>query len=198
MYAKGSGGGWQHRTMFDGALALETRRRIYRYITEFPGAYLRQIQKTLDMSMGHLEYHLEYMEKENLIVARMKGKRKRYFPVKHVSYLEQKMLSLLHQKIPRGIVLFLMMHPYARHKDMLKELTCAPSTLSSNLKRLVNSEMIRCINRGKEKEYRVIDEAAIIRLLILYGESFKDMGVGQFVDRWAGSVRRFSRILGEP
>ena len=44
-------------------LELESRRRIYDFLTANPGVHLRKIGQVLGMSTGMLSYHLGYLER---------------------------------------------------------------------------------------------------------------------------------------
>ena len=48
-------------------LELESRRRIYDYLTANPGVHLRRIGQALGMSTGMLSYHLGYLERNGLL-----------------------------------------------------------------------------------------------------------------------------------
>jgi predicted transcriptional regulator len=175
------------------ALALETRRHIYRYIKKNPGVYLRELQKALQMPMGQLEYHLDCMAKHNVIVSRIKNNRKRYFAMGALSYEDQKLVALLKQKIPRDIVLFLLTSPYVRHRDIVSGTRYAPSTITANLHKLLRGGIAVFSIRNNEKLYKIKDESRVVRLLVAYEKTFKDTVVEGFVRRWAAITARFSK-----
>jgi predicted transcriptional regulator len=58
---------------------LENGSRILAYINDHPGCYLRQIKKDLELSMGTMQYHLNYLIKSNRITYVRRGLRKNYF-----------------------------------------------------------------------------------------------------------------------
>lgn len=45
------------------SLALETRRKIYNLILNYPGLHEREIARKLNLSLSTLDYHLHYLEK---------------------------------------------------------------------------------------------------------------------------------------
>src|SRR3970282_1638905 len=60
-------------------LELESRRRIYEYLTANPGVHLRRIGQALGMSTGMLSYHLGVMEKQGLLLSEAARHRRRYY-----------------------------------------------------------------------------------------------------------------------
>ena len=48
-------------------LELETRRKIYEQINKSPGIHFRELERRLKVVVGNLQYHLQYLEKKNLI-----------------------------------------------------------------------------------------------------------------------------------
>ncbi|RLF50977.1 MAG: transcriptional regulator, partial [Thermoplasmata archaeon] len=57
-------------------LALETRKKIYELIASSPGLHKREIARELKMSLSTIDYHLHYMEKKSIVVAKFDGKYK--------------------------------------------------------------------------------------------------------------------------
>jgi len=59
-------------------LELDTRKRIYDLIDSTPGIHFREISRRLDIPMGVVEYHIHYLMKKDMIIARKEGRYKRY------------------------------------------------------------------------------------------------------------------------
>ena len=56
------------------ALLLDVRKKIYLTIEKFPGLHFRELQRKNRIGVGNLDYHLNYLEKMNLIkVEKSKG-----------------------------------------------------------------------------------------------------------------------------
>ena len=49
-------------------LELVNRRRVYEFINTNPGFHLREIQRKLDMPIGLLKFHIQYLIKHEIIV----------------------------------------------------------------------------------------------------------------------------------
>jgi len=166
-------------------LALETRRKIYDLIDTTPGLHKREIARELHMSLSTIDYHLHYMEKKGLLETRSDGKYKRYFTKKDMRKEDKKIFSLLRQEVPRHIIIFLLTHPKAIHKEICAHIGKAPSTISFHMKKLIKEDVVEEISLGKEKSYVIKNEERIIKLLIMYRESFVDKVVDKFLDAWS-------------
>jgi len=162
----------------------ETRTRIYGLIAENPGLHLSKIADTLNMSIALAEYHLLRMEKNEVVTSGRdkKGYHKRfYIKDMNVTSGEKKILSLLRHEPLLKIVLLLVKESSLRHKEILKMLDLAPSTLSYHLNKLVQNEIIDVSSYGKEKGYRLKNEKEIIRIIHRYK---LDRLVESFMDTW--------------
>ncbi len=168
-------------------LAHETRKRIYSLIESSPGLHKREIARELGMSLSTIDYHLHYMEKRKMVVAKSDGKYKRYFPRKEMemSKWDRKILSMLRQEVPRRILMFLLLHPKAIHKEICEYVGKAPSTVSFHMKKLIKEGIVEEISLGKEKAYVVLNEEKVASLLATYKETFVDRAVDKFVSTWA-------------
>src|SRR4030042_6923356 len=91
-------------------LTLSRRKLIFQHISKYPGTYLREMEKTLSLSLGDLQYHLQQLEKANLISSHDDGRRKRYFVKTEVNYLDRDVLSFIKMRTPRRIIIFLMIN----------------------------------------------------------------------------------------
>ena len=166
------------------ALELETRRKIYRCITKFPGLHERELSKKLEMPLSTLVYHLHYLEKRDLIMAKEDGRYTRYYPTKKIGARAKEIMSLLRQKMPRRIIMFLLLHPNAYHREICEEVDLAPSTTSFHLKKLVETNIAKKVTIGKETMYVINEPETVSDLLITYKESFLDSAVDRFADTW--------------
>ena len=60
-------------------LELENRRTIYQLIEKYPGIHFRELYRKLKISMGSFEYHLQVLERSDLIYSQKEGGFTRYF-----------------------------------------------------------------------------------------------------------------------
>ncbi len=167
-------------------LALETRKKIYDLISKSPGLHKREIARELNMSLSTIDYHLHYMEKKGIIIAKTDRKYKRYFIAEKTAAVDRRLMPLLRQETPRRIIIFLLRNPRAIHKEICEHLKKAPSTISFHLKKLVEADIVEEISLGKEKAYVVRYPEKIADLLITYRSTFLDKAVDKFVEAWIG------------
>jgi predicted transcriptional regulator len=153
------------------SLDLEIRRKLYRLLVKNPGLNLTTIAELLGTSVPLTVYHLQYLEKQDVIIATKEEGYKRFYIKDRIGAETKRMLSLLRQEIPLKIILFLLQHPYSTHKEILTCFDLAPSTLSYHLKKLINKCLIVESSDGFKQGFKVNNEQEIIGLLVRYKPS---------------------------
>ena len=169
-------------------LELETRRDIYDLIAKNPGLHARKISEILSLSGQLTDYHLQYLEKHEVITSTKGEGKRRYYIKGTIGIKEKKTLAFLRQETSLRIILFLLQHPNSLHKDILDHIDIAKSTLSYHLEKLVVRGVISAIILEMEKTYSVTNEQEISELLIRYKpysriKSFKDTWINL---QWPG------------
>src|SRR5205809_4354405 len=86
-------------------LELESRRRIYDFLTANPGVHLRRIGQVLGMSTGMLSYHVGDLERNGVLKSEEDGHRKRYFIARAFVEAQRRILAVLRQDVRRKSVL---------------------------------------------------------------------------------------------
>jgi predicted transcriptional regulator len=163
-------------------LELETRKEIFSCIKKNPGVNLSFIAESLKMSTQLVDYHLLYLEHRELVTIEKEGGYKRCYVKDSVGVHDKRMLGVFRQQIPLQIVLFLLKHPYSRHRDLLKHFGMSSSRFSYHLRKLVKNGIIQISTFGDEAGYIVTNEKETISFLIRY----KPSGIGKMVqDTWA-------------
>jgi predicted transcriptional regulator len=157
----------------------EARQKVYNFIESTPGAHLREIGRRLGMSLGHLRYHLNILEKKDLVISIRNGFYRRYFVKKDFDFGLTGIFFALRQKNTRRIVLHLLNNPNVTHKDLMRMFDFPSSTLSLYLDNLVKKGVVQRLRNGRQNRYSVVDEQNVIRVLKTYKESFID----KLVDR---------------
>ena len=167
----------------EGHLELESRRRIYERIRSHPGDHMREVQRALDMPMGLLGHHLNYLEEHGIISSRMDRYYKRYYP-SEMGAREKTFLSALSQERPRAIVLFLILNPDRSHRELVVKFGLSPSTLTFYLKDLEQKGVVRRTKSGRESLFAVEPVEEVVRVLITHRPSFLDSVVDRFLEVW--------------
>lgn len=169
-------------------IQLKIRRSIYRFILENPGLYLSELSRKLNIPKSTLRYHLNYLEKQELLTTNQDYKYKRYFVKKDIGYIEKKTLNIVRLETTRNVLLYIMIVGVASQTELAKELIKHPTTIDFHLKRLLKYNIIEqapaengvvytrlrtspIIKRKKSKNevfYRMKEPQIIEKLLILY------------------------------
>lgn len=166
--------------MKDEILELETRRKIYDLVSSNPGLHLSKIADILKMRISLVEYHLLFLERHNTIRSVKESGYTRYYIEGEIGTADKKILSILRQKVPLNIILYLLKGDNSQHKDILKNVNVSPSTLSYHLKKLVNNEIVNVNSQGEDRGYSINDKEQIIKILVQYKpynlfDSFKEI-----------------------
>ena len=99
-------------------LDLETRRDIYNLIEKNPGLHLSKIANLLSMRTSHVEYHLLFLEKNELIKSEKEKGYKRYFIKGQVGVRDKRYFIMLRQKTVLHILLVLLKNEGMKHKTL--------------------------------------------------------------------------------
>lgn len=165
-------------------LELESRRRIYDFLTANPGVHLRRIGQALGMSTGMLSYHLGYLERNGTLKAEEDGHRKRYFIARAFVEAQRRILAILRQDVPRKIVLELLTHDSRTFADLQMSVGVSKSTLSYHLQKLMQRELLVRTKRERESVFTIKDLEEVRKLLLANRSSFHDDAVDRFADLW--------------
>ena len=142
------------------------------------------MEKELSLTIGDLQYHLQQLEKADLITSHDDGRRKRYFVKNEVNYLDREILSFIKMRTPRRIIIFLLLHPESSFKEILAEFHFTKGALSFHLKKLINTDIVVPSKKEKEMAYRIKDEDRISQILITYQSGILDGVLNGFIDLW--------------
>ncbi len=164
----------------DKLFELKIRQKIFSLISNNPGLHASKIASVLNIEGQLADYHLLYLERNDIIVAIKKGGYKRYYVKGKIGKEERKFLSILRQEIPLKIVLFLLKNPGSMHKEILSHLEISASTLSYHLKKLLKSDIIFFDCPNNSLLYYVKNKDDIIKILVRYKpyswiDNFSDM-----------------------
>ena len=113
----------------DEILELEIRKKIYQLITKQPGINLSSLAEHNNIRIPLARYHLLYLEKNNVITAKKEEGFQRYYIKGSISIQDKQYFSLFRQKTLLKIVLYLLIQPYARHRDLKNHLNISRSIL---------------------------------------------------------------------
>ena len=149
-------------------LELETRRKIYDTIKKNPGLHLSKIADLLQMRISHVEYHVHYLEKHDIVTIDKSTGYLRFYIKGTIGIQDKRYLSILRQKTLLRIVIFLIKKEPVKRIDILENVTVSNSTLSYHLKKLVKNNIIEIQGQGENKGYQLKNKEEIIKWLIQY------------------------------
>jgi len=149
-------------------LELETRRKIYDTILKNPGLHLSKIADLLQMRISHVEYHVHYLEKHDIVTTDKSTGFLRFYIKGTIGIQDKRYLSILRQKTLLRIVIFLLKKEPVKRMDILENVTVSNSTLSYHLKKLVKNNIIEIQGQGENKGYQLKNKEEIVKWLIQY------------------------------
>ncbi len=167
---------------------IESRKKIYEEIVMNPGLHFRELQRRLKMPTGMLEYHLNVMIKDGIIIAKVDGGYRRFFANTVMSSKERKILGLLRNNVSRKIVLFILDNERVNHKKIVEHINLSPSTVSYYLNKLVKNGILKKETAGRENYYSVIEPKIVAYTIIKHRKSFLDSLVDNFVKIWEEKI----------
>lgn len=173
--------------MDEEVLAVKTRRDLYHFVRQNPGFHLREIARALTLSITLADYHLRFLEKNDLVSASMDGEYKRYYPRSlpgdaaarpALTDDQKRVLAYLRQPVPFRVLAFLMEREGATHKEILQHVPVSPSTLSHHLKKMQYAGILARLEE-RDRGYRVSDPKAVARIMTTY-----ELATPGQVDTW--------------
>jgi DNA-binding transcriptional ArsR family regulator len=167
-----------------GAATLATRQRIFEFVKSTPGAYLREVQRTLGLAYGTAEYHLHVLEDAQLLRTVADGNLKRYFAA-DFSYADRAVLGLLRKRAVRAIILALLDRGEMTHQVLAEAAGIKPPTLSYHLPKLEAAGILVVRKEGRYSHVAVADTKSVTRLLVAYGRTMADAAVDRFIATWS-------------
>lgn len=174
----------------DDLLALETRRRVYRRVEEFPGLHLSELARQCGLETNHAKYHLAYLERHGLVSSRMEGATQVFFPRREgplgpqeaIAADDKAVLALLRQPVPLHAVLVLLDRGECSHADLDAAVPVSRTTLHYHMGKLERAGVVASHKEGKQRRYRLADEGRILGLLVRYRPP--DQLVAGFLEAW--------------
>lgn len=174
----------------DDLLQLDARRRIYQHVLKYPGLHLREIARNLGLDPNHAKYHLEYLEKHQLISTRREEGYVRHFPRVEgtlgprevLNPDEKRVLALLRQPVPLHALLILLDRGALSHGELAALVGIAPSTLSYHVRKMETAGLVAAEYLGRERVLSVARPEELTSLLVRYRPP--DELVRGFLEAW--------------
>lgn len=161
---------------------LDNGNRIFNYIEQHPGCFLRQIKNDLELSMGTTQYHLYRLTRSDKIISIKKRRHKHYF-VKGRFYGDNglNILQVISQETAREILLYIIEKRNPNQSDLVERFGIAPPSVIWHIKRLIEFGLITENRSGKYKTYSLVADREVVITLV------KDFKPGIW-DRWSSRL----------
>ena len=142
---------------------IDNEIRIFTYIGEHPGCYLRQIKTDVGLAMGTTQYHLNQLIRAKKITSMRKGLRKFYF-VSGVLYGPGgvNIIQVLSQETAREILFYIIEKKNPTQSDLIKRLGITGASTSWHIKRLLTLNLISESRTGKFKRYSLAADPEVV------------------------------------
>lgn len=165
---------------------VDTRRRIFATVVQYPGLHLREIQRKVSTSARLAEYHLNRLEDLDLVTSREEGGYRRFFPTKTdrgaLDEEEKQWLGLMRQEVPFAVTLHLLEHGKARHSDLLDVVPVAKSTLSHHVSKMEKGGLVERRPPDVGRSLHLTDPNRVLELLQAH-QPLPDL-VSSYGDMW--------------
>ena len=109
--------------------------------------------------MGTVQYYLKILEKERKIKSIKTKFYKNYYSINES---DEKILSILNLDSPRNIILYLLQHNPATHKDIAQGIGLSSSTITWHMKKLIELHVVQIKYSGKYTVYNLTDRNNVL------------------------------------
>jgi len=162
-----------------------TRKKIYDYIQEHPGAHLREIGRNLDLAIGDLQYQLNVLEKSGRVVSKRMGLYKRFYPSKMFGERQKDIIGTLSQETSRKILLLLLQKPGACHGEVARFAKVSAPTVTWHMKRLIDDGLVEEHREGRNMKYYISGSSGDIeKVMKSYHPMFWEKWADRFAEVW--------------
>lgn len=127
------------------------RDRVFQLIRDTPGLGVSEIAQRTSLGWGTTVYHLDRLERAQMVTSERGGLHRCYFPIGTVGRDERKAHGLLKGDTTRSIATFLVGRPGATQTEMCEALGMTPSAASKQLTKLENAGLVR-----REREWKTV------------------------------------------
>ena len=179
-------------------IEINIRGKIYNYILENPGMHISKISSDLKIPRTTLIYHLNLLEKKELIFTKDKEMFRRYFCKNKVGKNEKLILSILRQRIPHKIIMYFIFHNnIASQVEISKYLNKHPTTVSFHLKKLKKLGLLDSNKSGREVKYYINYESELYEFFIKYNKCILNQEIPFALEWWEFMIKsqRIDKII---
>lgn len=127
----------------------EHRDKVYRLVQQTPGLGLTEICKESGLGWGTTVYHLDRLERAQMVASERVGMHRCYFPMGTVPRQARKGIGALKTDTTRSIAQFLVTRPGASQTEVCEGLGLSASAASKQITKLEGAGLVRRERDGK-------------------------------------------------
>lgn len=142
----------------------QTRDELLSYIMDRPGVSFSRLMNSLKLNEGTLRYHLNYLEKKELIRSRKEGRRRLYFYSLSESSIEggNEILGRYHKRV----LTIIRRSPGIGFKDIMGSLDLAKKEVKSILKTLEREHLVWSVENRNGLGFEVVTREKLIKEML--------------------------------
>lgn len=141
-----------------------TRDLLMVQIRDRPGISFGRLMRSLDLNEGTLRYHLNYLERKEVIKSRKEGRRRVYF-VTHLN-MNDGVNPELHREHKR-VLTMIRRAPGIKPKEIMRETGLTRRKLDSIITKLQREHLIWSVENGNGVGYEIITRERIVEEMLL-------------------------------
>lgn len=127
----------------------EHRDKVYKLVQEQPGIGLSEVAQRTGLGWGTTVYHLDRLERAQMLASERMGGHRRYFPMGTVPRASRKGIGTLKADTTRSVAAFLAQRPGASQTELCEGLGLSASAASKQVTKLEDAGLVRRERDGK-------------------------------------------------
>jgi predicted transcriptional regulator len=143
----------------------ETREILLEHIRDRPGIAFSRLMSLLDLNEGTLRYHLNYLERKELVVSKKEGVKRVYF-TSHLSNIGPAWRADL-TKDQNRVLCLIRKHPGIKPREILASTELSRNGLRNIIVKLKKEHMIWEVENGSGPGYELITRERLIEEMLL-------------------------------
>ena len=174
-----------------GAAGTDPRGRIVAAISAKPGIHMRELERTVGISLTGIGHHLRALEKQGVVVGISDRHYRRYFlsdlvlpgEARRLNEEDRRLLAECQRRASLAIILSIAADGPIGHGQIEQRLEKSKATVKYHLSRLVDAGIVRIEEGASGQTYRLADPARVVSVLVTFAASLRDHTDG-FAGLW--------------
>jgi len=160
----------------------DVRGRILNAVSSKPGIHMRELGRTVGLSLSGVGHHLRVLEEEGLVVGLSDGYYRRFFPshlvlepeARRLDNADRRLLAECRRTPSLAIILSLAVDGPLTHREIGHRLRKSKGTVSYHLSRLVDAGLVNMGRGSAEGTYELADPKRAVSVLVTFSPSLRD------------------------